>query len=226
MRHLPERTRKRPLPSRGLLWPAVLLGLAAAFGCARALPPEPAPAPPPKAEAPAKRPTVTAQQAGPKAKTKEPKEPPELRRWRRPGKNGKKRGASQPYRVKVLRVIDGVTFSLENHNVVRLIGVAPPTPAMGKAYREFFNRVTTPAVRKIVEGKRVQLMRDKVMEGRDHRPLIYMILDDHTMLNATLVQKGYARVSREVPFKFQDEFRLWEREAQNIGLGLWARIGD
>lgn len=189
----------------------------APLGCARSSPAPPAPAPSKDAAAPAGR-------AAP-AERANPSEPPVLMRDQGPGGGEKKPGAPKEYWGKVLRVVDGATLSLDNHQVVRLIGVEAPKPAAGKAYREFFERVTTPAVRSLVEGKRVRLMRDKVTQGRDRMPLVYLYLEDKTLLNATLIQKGYARVSQEIPFKLQDEFRLWEREAQNIGLGLWAKTG-
>ncbi len=157
---------------------------------------------------------------------KEPRDAPVLRRIRPEQPSDGKIKELKRHWVRVLKVIDGVTFSLDNLHVVRLIGVARPKPFADKKYKEFFEEVTTPEVRQIVEGKRVFLMRDKAIEGRDGRPVIYMFLDDKTMLNATLIQKGYGRLSQEVPFKFQDEFRLWERDAQSIGLGYWGRDDD
>lgn len=86
--------------------------------------------------------------------------------------------------------------------------------------------MTTPAVRQIVEGQRVFLMRDKVIKGRDGKLVLYLFLKDNTLLNAILIKKGYARLSQEVPFKFQDEFRLWERDAKKTGLGYWGLDDD
>lgn len=192
-----------------------VLLLAVILGCARAQRPEPEPFSGANPSLRREKKEVTAQ----KDKVDSP---PLLRRGkgqdRTPGKK------PRDYWVKVRRVIDGVTIALDNQRVVRLIGLTPPRPSTGKAYRDFFDQVTTPAVRTIIEGKRVRLMRDKVMEGRDGRGLVYLFLEDRTLLNATLVQKGYARMSSEVPFKFQDEFTLWERQAREIGLGLWSKI--
>ena len=128
--------------------------------------------------------------------------------------------------VQVLKVIDGVTFSLDDLHLIRLIGVARPKSFGDKKYKEFFEKVTTPAVRQIVEGERVFLMRDKVIKGRDGKLVLYLFLKDNTLLNAILIKKGYARLSQEVPFKFQDEFRLWERDAKKIGLGYWGLDDD
>jgi endonuclease YncB( thermonuclease family) len=106
--------------------------------------------------------------------------------------------------------------------VVRLIGVLPPHGTGQDTYAAFFDEVTTPAVRNIIEGKRVRILRDKVGHDREGRPLVYIFTEDGSQLNATLIQKGFARVSLEVPFKLQDEFRLWEQEAKNVGIGLWG----
>ncbi len=200
----------RRLRPAGLPWLATfLLVMPALAGCFPSGASDPEPAPP----------------SGKEAKTKTPKDvkkAPVLKRSKPAGKGGK------PGRlwVTVIRVIDGVTFSLDTQHVVRLIGVQPPRARAGRIYREYFERVTTPAVRQIVEGKRVYVMRDKVIQGRDGRPLLYIFLKDRTMLNAILIQKGYGRVTHEIPFKFQDEFKLWEREARNIGLGFWGRVGQ
>lgn len=214
MRPASERTGSLFQAREGLVLVLALL-LWAPLGCARSSPAPPAPAPP--RDAPAGR-TAPDKQAN-------PSEPPVLMRDQGSGDREKKPSAPKEYWGKVLRVVDGATFSLDTHQVVRLIGVEAPKPAAGKAYREFFERVTTPAVRSLVEGKRVRLMRDKVTQGRDRMPRVYLYLEDKTLLNATLIQKGYARVSLEIPFKLQDEFKLWEREAQNIGLGVWAKTG-
>ncbi|MFQ5915892.1 MAG: thermonuclease family protein [Nitrospinota bacterium] len=215
----PEKKRRWFLPARGLFLTVAVMVFPLAMGCARVYPPEPTSSTAPKSPDPGQEQAVTDQKQG-------PKEPPLLRRDKPPGPSGKKGEKRQEFWVRVLRVIDGVTFSLDNHQVVRLIGVASPSQSTQMSYRKFFKRVTTPAVRDLVEGKRVRLMRDKVVEGRNRVTLIYLFLEDNSMLNATLIQKGYGRLSREIPFKFQDEFRLWEREAQDIGLGLWARIGS
>jgi endonuclease YncB( thermonuclease family) len=199
----------------GLLLTIAVLFLLPVLGCARVQPPESEPLSGSKPSARPDGKEVTAQKD-------KPDSPPLLRRGRGPGQAPDKR--PKDYWVKVRRVIDGVTLALDNQHVVRLIGLAPPMASTGRAYRDFFDQVTTPAVRSIIEGKRVRLMRDKVTEGRDGRGLVYLFLEDRTLLNASLVQKGYARMSSEVPFKFQDEFKLWERQAQEIGLGLWSKV--
>ncbi|MFQ5693980.1 MAG: thermonuclease family protein [Nitrospinota bacterium] len=202
-----------PLPSpAGAVAAGVLFALLVS-GCAFAPASRPPSAPPP-------------QEKRAQAPKDGQAQPPLFRRDGRPNDSARRGKKQKPYWIRVIRVIDGATFSLENLQVVRLLGVMPPRPSTGKTYIEFFKRVTTPAVRKIVEGKRVRLMRDKVIEDREGRTLVYLFLEQKTLLNATLIQKGYARVSREVPFKLQDEFSLWEQEAQDIGLGVWARIGN
>ena len=69
----------------------------------------------------------------------------------------------------------------------------------------------------------MRIFRDKVGHDREGRPLVYIFTEDGSQLNATLIQKGFARASFEVPFKLQDEFKLWEQEAKDVGIGLWGR---
>ncbi len=148
--------------------------------------------------------------------------PPEFHHTRPPSEGEDPQG-EKDFWAKVIRVIDGATLSLESLHVVRLIGVLPPHGAGQDTYAAFFDEVTTPAVRNILEGKRVRIFRDKVGHDREGRPLVYIFTEDGSQLNATLIQKGFARVSLEVPFKLQDEFKLWEQEAKEVGIGLWGR---
>ena len=62
---------------------------------------------------------------------------------------------SKRHWVRVLKVIDGVTFSLDNLHVVRLIGVARPKPFADKKYKEFFEEVTSPRRSSDRRGKSV-----------------------------------------------------------------------
>ena len=148
--------------------------------------------------------------------------PPEFHRTPPPSEE-KESEREKDFWAKVVRVIDGATLSLESLHVVRLIGVLPPHGTGQDTYAAFFDEVTTPAVRNIIEGKRVRIFRDKVGHDREGRPLVYIFTEDGSQLNATLIQKGFARASFEVPFKLQDEFKLWEQEAKDVGIGLWGR---
>jgi micrococcal nuclease len=55
------------------------------------------------------------------------------------------------------------------------------------------------------------------------RLLAYIFLEDGTLFNGDLVHHGYARTYTRFPFRYEEEFRLAEIEARNIGRGLWVR---
>ncbi len=52
-----------------------------------------------------------------------------------------------------------------------------------------------------------------------------MFLEDGTFLNAEIIKQGYGFAYTRFPFKYQDEFRRYEREAREQGRGLWGRVG-
>ncbi len=47
-----------------------------------------------------------------------------------------------------------------------------------------------------------------------------MFLEDGTFLNAEIIKQEYGFAYTRFPFKFQDEFRRYEREARELGRGL------
>ena len=141
----------------------------------------------------------------------------------------------------VIHVVDGDTFHcrLTNGNdaKVRLTGVDTPEIEMnpkaimdaetsgqdletivslGKKADNFTKSYLKP-------GTTVKL--ELVTQPRDKysRLLAYVYLSDGTMLNALLVQEGYAQVMTIPPnVKYQDLFLKLQREAREQGKGLWG----
>ena len=82
---------------------------------------------------------------------------------------------------------------------------------------------------RMVEGKRVRLEFDSANAARAHkdstqqrRTLAYVFLEDDTLLNAEIIKYGYGFAYTRFPFARMDEFRRFEREARDQGLGVWA----
>jgi len=125
-----------------------------------------------------------------------------------------------PGTVKVVRVIDGDTITIEGNYRVRYIGIdTPETYPRAEAY----GIEALEANRRLVEGKRVRLERDVSDTDRYHRLLRYVYVDD-VFVNAELVKMGLARAVVYPPdARYQDYLEELEAEARRAGLGMWAR---
>jgi micrococcal nuclease len=140
----------------------------------------------------------------------------------------------------VKRVVDGDTFvcNLDNgvEERVRLIGVdTPESKRNQKAERD--SRKTGESLDTIVAlgkksaeytksllpaGTQVKLETDAQEKDKYGRILAYVYLPDGRMLNAILVQEGYAQVMTIPPnVRYQDKFLSLQREARENQKGLW-----
>ncbi len=121
----------------------------------------------------------------------------------------------------VTRVIDGDTFYCQFQTdreieKIKLIGIEIPE-LLGERATEF----TKSYLRR---GIPVKLERDA--EGRDShgRVLAYIYIPGDEMLNALLIQEGYARVMIVQPnFKYKDLFLNLQKQAKEQGKGLWGK---
>ena len=117
--------------------------------------------------------------------------------------------------VLVQRVIDGDTVVLANGDRVRYIGM--DTPERGEP---FFDEATE-YNRRLVEGRRVRLMKDESDKDRFGRLLRYALAGD-ILINAELVREGLAEAKRYNPdVKFADCFDELMQEASDAKRGMW-----
>jgi len=124
--------------------------------------------------------------------------------------------------AKVIAVVDGDTLKVTVNGraeTVRLIGVDAPEPGEGNAATS-----STAFVRKLVEGKDVELESDSKNTDRDmyQRLLRYVHLPDGRMLNAEIITRGHALVYMSFPFTRLAEFVALEEQARASHSGLWA----
>jgi micrococcal nuclease len=123
-------------------------------------------------------------------------------------------------------VFDGDTLLLASGERVRLIGVDTPETKRPKKPVEYFGKEASAFTRRMVEGKRVRLEFDQANAAQGHkdrygRTLAYVFLEDGTLLNAEIIKQGYGRAYTQFPFSRMEEFRRLEREARELGRGLW-----
>jgi micrococcal nuclease len=142
----------------------------------------------------------------------------------------------------VISVTDGDTFkcrlSKGKEERIRLIGVdAPESKINEKAKRDAERNGqdlgTIVSIGKkaanftksyLKQGTTVKLELDVQPVDKYGRILAYAYLPDGTMINALLVQEGYAQVMTVPPnVKYQDMFLKLQREARENNRGLWKQ---
>ena len=115
----------------------------------------------------------------------------------------------------VRQVIDGDTVGMADGARVRYIGI--DTPERGEP---FFDEATE-VNRRLVEGKRVRLLKDQSDKDRFGRLLRYVLAGD-ILVNAELVREGLAEAKRYEPdVKFANCFQTLMQEAKQNKRGMW-----
>ena len=128
--------------------------------------------------------------------------------------------AAESTGVAVVRVVDGDTIVVaiggSRGTKVRLIGIDTPERD------ECFYRAATERMRALVDGKRVQLVRDVSETDRYGRLLRYVYVGK-VFVNAVLVSDGLANAATYPPdVAHALEFVKLERVARTAKRGLWA----
>jgi len=132
----------------------------------------------------------------------------------------------------VTRVVDGDTIDVlvDGRELrVRYIGIDTPETVDPRRPVECFGREASERNRELVEGKAVELEKD-VSELDDFgRLLRYVWVDPSAgsgqarMVNATLVEEGYATATTYPPdVKYADLFAALQGQAREAGRGLWS----
>jgi micrococcal nuclease len=119
-----------------------------------------------------------------------------------------------------LRVIDGSRFycQLSNKEIekVSLIGLEIPETIAEDAAQ--FTQS------KLLRGTPLRLEFDEETRHSEGSILAYVYLPGGKMLNALLLESGYAKAATDMPkLKFKDMFSKIEAEAREQGKGLWKK---
>jgi micrococcal nuclease len=127
--------------------------------------------------------------------------------------------------ARVLRVVDGDTIEIQRTGGrarVRYIGMNTPESVAPDRPIECFGKEASERNRALVEGREVRLEKDVSDTDRFGRLLRYVWLDD-VLINARLVEEGYAEVSTFPPdVKYQSLFTDLQQSARQQSRGLWA----
>lgn len=137
-------------------------------------------------------------------------------------------------RARVVRVVDGDTIVIDRgqgHEKVRLVLVDTPETVHPKKPVQYYGREASAYTKSQLSGRYIYLEKDVSECDKYGRLLRYVWLDipqtkddlRGLCFNAQLLLGGYAHVYTYPPdIKYVDEFRVFQREAQAQGAGLWG----
>ena len=136
-------------------------------------------------------------------------------------------GAGVGREVRVQRVVDGDTLVIAGGERVRLIGIDTPETKKPGSPVECFGRRASAFTERLVEGRRVRLVRDVEERDRFGRLLAYVYRgSDDLFVNAELVRRGYATPATFPPnVRYAERFARLGREARQANRGLWSACG-
>jgi micrococcal nuclease len=133
---------------------------------------------------------------------------------------------NEQYRV--IGVIDGDTIKVDLNGkveTVRLIGVDTPETVDPRETVQCFGLEASTFTKNALNGKSVKLETDASQGNLDkyNRLLRYVILEDGTNFNKSLLTEGYAyEYTYNIPYKYQAEFKAAQKLAEGGDKGLWA----
>lgn len=125
-------------------------------------------------------------------------------------------------RDRVKRVVDGDTVVLERIGKARLVGVDTPETVDPRRPVQAFGKEASAFTKALCEGRVVDVEFEAEREDRYGRALVYLWLDDGTMVNQRIVETGHGFVFTRYPFRYMDVFRDAARRARNQGRGLYG----
>ncbi len=120
----------------------------------------------------------------------------------------------------VNRVVDGDTIELDTGEKVRFLLVNTPEST---TKHECFGEEAKEFTRALLEGQTVYLEYDQKCTEKYGRLLAYICFNG-TMVNKTLIERGYADFYPydNTPYKYREEFKELEEGAKAAKAGKWG----
>lgn len=143
-------------------------------------------------------------------------------------KNNQNVDYSNIIKYRVESIVDGDTFKIIYNGKttkVRLIGVdTPESVSANKKKNNEYGKQASNYTKERLEGKEVLLEFDIQQTDKYGRLLAYVYLEDGTMYNKELLEKGYAQIATYPPnVKYVDEFKEIQKKAKENKTGFWAK---
>jgi micrococcal nuclease len=124
--------------------------------------------------------------------------------------------------VLVRTVIDGNTIVLADVGRVRLLGIDAPKIGRGLDTAAPFAVEAKNRLGALVLQRYIRLEYEAARLDMYDRHRAYVVLEDGTFVNATMVREGLARVSARVPLSKLAELQRAQSEAQLFRRGMWG----
>ena len=128
----------------------------------------------------------------------------------------------------VIKVVDGDTLSIDidgQKETLRLIGIDTPETVHPSKPVECFGKEASAKAKEILTGQSIRIEKDTTQGDLDKygRLLVYVFLKDGTNFNKMMIEQGFAyEYTYNLPYKYQQEFKLAEQTAREQKIGLWA----
>lgn len=128
----------------------------------------------------------------------------------------------------IVSVVDGDTIkiNLDGKTItLRLIGLDTPETVDPRKPVQCFGVEASNKAKELLSGKKIRIEKDSTQGDLDKygRTLAYIYLEDGTFYNKYMIEQGYAHeYTYDLPYKYQDEFKKAEKDAQSKQLGLWS----
>lgn len=128
----------------------------------------------------------------------------------------------------VVKVVDGDTIHIDvagRKETVRLIGINTPETVDPRRPVECFGNEASNKAKELLEGKKIRIETEQSQGERDKygRLLGYVFREDGLFFNEYMISEGYAyEYTYRIPYKYQAEFKVAQKEAEANGRGLWA----
>jgi endonuclease YncB( thermonuclease family) len=124
--------------------------------------------------------------------------------------------------VLVRSVIDGDTIDVTAVGRVRLLGIDAPEIGRGFDTSAPFGREARERLTTLILHRWVRIEQEGPALDLYNRHLGYVMTEDGTCVNTTLVREGLARVSARTPLARLQELQRAESEAQAFRRGMWG----
>jgi len=125
-----------------------------------------------------------------------------------------------PFRV--IRVIDADTIKLDTGETVRLIGVDAPESKHPEIPVQRFGLEATEFLKNLIEKSQCMLEYEPGNQTDKYGRLLAYVFVGGELINAKLIERGYAYAYSRFPFSRQNEFLNLERQARQRQYGLWS----
>lgn len=128
----------------------------------------------------------------------------------------------------IASIVDGDTIKININGTVetlRLIGIDTPETVDPRKTVQCFGKEASDKAKALLSGKKVRIEQDPTQGERDKyaRLLAYVYRDDGLFYNKYMIEQGYAHeYTYNTPYKYQTEFKVAQKEAQDNQIGFWS----